>query len=215
MTGFRVALGGAQSLFGIRPDITILGKIIGGGLPVGALGGRREFMEMLAPVGPVYQAGTLSGNHLTMAAGLATLSICQSESETLYAHLNACSQAICAQLETAAHRHRIPLQTQSVGGMFGFFFSEDPVNNYEQACQSNTNRFAAFFNPCLLRAFTYPHQLLKLVLFLALMTLLSLSIPVMQSIKRWLVFNVDVACCAECCQLPYLDFGFLLSIISI
>ena len=156
MTGFRVALGGAQSLFGIQPDITILGKIIGGGLPVGALGGRREFMEMLAPVGPVYQAGTLSGNHLTMAAGLATLSICQSESETLYAHLNACSQAICAQLETAAHRHSIPLQTQSVGGMFGFFFSEEPINNYEQACQSNTNRFAAFFQSMLAQGIYLP-----------------------------------------------------------
>jgi glutamate-1-semialdehyde 2,1-aminomutase len=156
MTGFRVALGGAQSLYGIQPDITILGKIIGGGLPVGALGGRRELMEMLAPVGPVYQAGTLSGNHLTMAAGLATLKICQAKSLALYSHLNVYTKALCDYMQTTAQRLNIPIQLQSVGGMFGFFFSDSPVQCYEQACQSDTKRFAQFFQSMLAQGVYLP-----------------------------------------------------------
>lgn len=144
MTGFRVALGGAQTLYGIRPDLTTLGKIIGGGLPVGALGGRRDLMEQLAPLGPVYQAGTLSGNPVAMAAGLATLELVATPG--FHAELAAKTQQLCAGLEDAAHQCGIPLTTNQVGGMFGLFFTDATVRSYAQATACNVERFKRFFH---------------------------------------------------------------------
>ena len=144
MTGFRVALGGAQALYGIRPDLTTLGKIIGGGLPVGAFGGRQEVMEQLAPLGPVYQAGTLSGNPVAMAAGLATLE--QVVTPGFYPALAAKTQQLCQGLEAAAQANRIPLTTHQVGGMFGFFFTDQTVDSYAQATACDVERFKAFFH---------------------------------------------------------------------
>ena len=156
MTGFRVALGGAQSIYDISPDITVLGKIIGGGLPVGAVGGKRSLMSLLAPSGPVYQAGTLSGNHLTMAAGLTTLRICQRDADRIYPQLNHYTETLCARMSQLAQRYGIGLQVSHVGGMFGFFFSDSPVVNYEQACQSDTKRFAQFFRAMLAQGIYFP-----------------------------------------------------------
>ena len=156
MTGFRTALGGAQSLYNIKPDLTILGKIIGGGLPVGAIGGSAKIMSQLAPSGPVYQAGTLSGNHLTLAAGIETLKICQKESATLYPQLNQYTTTLCERMQVLAKQHNIHLQAQSVGGMFGFFFSNSPVDNYQKACQSNQELFKQFFHLMLAQGIYLP-----------------------------------------------------------
>ena len=123
MTGFRVALGGAQALYGVRPDLTTLGKIIGGGMPVGAFGGRREIMEQLSPLGPVYQAGTLSGNPVAMAAGLATLELVAVPG--FHERLNASTDVLVQRLAVAASSSDIPLATNHVCGMFGFFFTEE------------------------------------------------------------------------------------------
>jgi glutamate-1-semialdehyde 2,1-aminomutase len=139
MTGFRVAKGGAQELYGIRPDLTTLGKIVGGGMPVGAFGGRREIMEHIAPLGPVYQAGTLSGNPVAMAAGLATLN--GLEAPGFHAKLQVATDRLVAGLEDAAARAGIPLATNHVCGMFGFFFtSAGHVTSYAEAtaCDSRT-----------------------------------------------------------------------------
>lgn len=156
MTGFRVALGGAQSLFNIKPDITVLGKIIGGGLPVGAIGGRADLMQQLAPSGPVYQAGTLSGNHLTLAAGTTTLALCQAASPQLYAQLSDYTHQLTTGMQAAAARHGISLQTAAVGGMFGFYFSENPVTCYAEACQSNQDLFRRFFHAMLAQGIYFP-----------------------------------------------------------
>tara|TARA_B100001989_G_C24542631_1_gene468566 strand:+ start:1524 stop:2804 length:1281 start_codon:yes stop_codon:yes gene_type:complete len=156
MTGFRVALGGAQSLFNIKPDITVLGKIIGGGLPVGAIGGRADLMQQLAPSGPIYQAGTLSGNHLTLAAGTTTLALCQDASPQLYAQLSDYTHQLTAGMRQAADRHNIPLQTAAVGGMFGFYFSEKPVTNYVEACKSDQALFRDFFQAMLAQGVYFP-----------------------------------------------------------
>lgn len=131
MTGFRVALGGAQALYQITPDLTTLGKVIGGGMPVGALGGRREIMEYLAPVGPIYQAGTLSGNPIAMAAGLATLNVISREN--IFHKLTATTKALTDGLTRMAKTWRIPVTTTAVGGMFGLFFidGEAPRNSTE------------------------------------------------------------------------------------
>ena len=150
MTGFRVALGGAQGRYGVTPDLTTLGKVIGGGLPVGAFGGRRAIMEHLAPLGAVYQAGTLSGNPVAMAAGLATLELLTSPGfyETLEERVRLLTEGLVA----AAQLHHIPFMTQRVGGMFGLFFTtESAVQNYEQAMACDVSRFRVFFHAMLER----------------------------------------------------------------
>jgi glutamate-1-semialdehyde 2,1-aminomutase len=144
MTGFRVALGGAQELYGVRPDLTTLGKIIGGGLPVGAFGGHADIMDRLAPLGPVYQAGTLSGNPLAMAAGIATVGYLRDHCADAYAKLEKLSSAVADGVASAAATQIIPLTTNRVGSMWTWFFTSGPVTNYEQAAHSDTKRFAAF-----------------------------------------------------------------------
>ena len=148
MTGFRVALGGAQALYGIRPDLTTLGKIVGGGMPVGAFGGRREIMEHIAPLGPVYQAGTLSGNPVAMAAGLATLRAI--EAPGFHARLAAATDALVAGLAAAARAAGVPLVTNHVCGMFGLFFTDRPsVTSYAGATACDVGRFRRFFHAML------------------------------------------------------------------
>ena len=145
MTGFRVGLQGAQGHYGIRPDLTTLGKIIGGGMPVGAFGGRREVMEYLAPVGPVYQAGTLSGNPVAMAAGLAMLKAIQQPG--LYEALTDKTRRIAEGLKQAAGRHGIPLAITHVGGMFGFFFTKERrVSRFEQVTACDMHAFRRFYH---------------------------------------------------------------------
>ena len=144
MTGFRVAPGGAQELYGISPDLTTLGKIIGGGMPVGAFGGRQAIMDRLAPLGPIYQAGTLSGNPVAMAAGLATLNLIATPG--FHADLAAKTVQLCAGLVEAGRATGVPLTTNSVGGMFGLFFSAEPVTTYAQATACDVERFKAFFH---------------------------------------------------------------------
>jgi glutamate-1-semialdehyde 2,1-aminomutase len=147
MTGFRVALGGVQQREGVTPDLTAMGKIIGGGLPVGAFGGRAEVMDHLAPDGPVYQAGTLSGNPLAMAAGIAALRIL--EEEAPYPRLAELGEKLAAGIREAASSAGIPLQVPQVGSMLCLFFSEDPVMNYEQAVETNTDHFKILFSHAL------------------------------------------------------------------
>ena len=143
MTGFRVDYGGAQEIFGIIPDMTIFGKVIGGGLPVGAYGGRQDVMLMVAPAGPVYQAGTLSGNPLAVAAGRKTLEILQAPDT--YAELSRKSNWLVDEMRQSAGQNGIPFQTNVMGGMFGFFFAEKPVHNYQDAAESNQDCFREFF----------------------------------------------------------------------
>jgi glutamate-1-semialdehyde 2,1-aminomutase len=145
MTGFRVARGGAQALYGIRPDLTTLGKIIGGGMPVGAFGGRRDVMERLAPLGPVYQAGTLSGNPVSMAAGLATLELLSIPG--FHERLGKTTDSLVARLRGAAARADVPFTTNHVCGMFGFFFSsEQTVDSYAKVMACDVPRFNRFFH---------------------------------------------------------------------
>jgi glutamate-1-semialdehyde 2,1-aminomutase len=145
MTGFRVALGGAQALYNIKPDLTTLGKVIGGGMPVGAFGGRRDIMQKLAPLGPVYQAGTLSGNPVAMAAGLKTLELISKKD--FYADLSHKVTTLTAGLQDIAHRHRIHFSTNRVGGMFGLFFTAaETVSHFEQVMQCDAERFKKFFH---------------------------------------------------------------------
>lgn len=145
MTGFRVALGGAQAYYNITPDLTTLGKIIGGGMPVGAFGGKKEIMHHIAPLGPVYQAGTLSGNPIAMAAGLAALS--QISQPGVYEALTAKTTQLLDGLKAAANAAGIALTTNQVGGMFGIFFTEqDVVSSYAQATQCNIDAFKRFFH---------------------------------------------------------------------
>jgi len=145
MTGFRVGLKGAQGLFSVQPDLTTLGKVIGGGLPVGAFGGRRDIMECVAPLGPVYQAGTLSGNPIAMASGIATLGII--EKPDFFPDLQAQTSNFVKRLEVLARDRKVPLTANSIGGMFGFFFTSDyPVSNFAQVLNSNTSNFNAFFH---------------------------------------------------------------------
>src|SRR5437764_489165 len=143
ITGFRVALGGMQERTGITPDLTCLGKVIGGGLPVGAYGGRREIMQQVAPLGPMYQAGTLSGNPLAMAAGIATLKALQQPGQ--YERIEHLSQLLHAGIEQALREARIIAQCVSIGALFCLYFTEHPVTNYASAKTADTERFARFF----------------------------------------------------------------------
>jgi len=149
MTGFRVALGGAQAHYGIAPDLTTFGKIIGGGMPVGAYGGRRDLMVRIAPSGPIYQAGTLSGNPVAMAAGLAMLELVQAPG--FHDQLTAATNALCDGLEQAARDAGVPLTTTRVGGMFGLFFTSEQVDTYAQAIACDTAAFNRFFHAMLER----------------------------------------------------------------
>jgi glutamate-1-semialdehyde 2,1-aminomutase len=145
MTGFRVARGGAQAACGVHPDLTTLGKIIGGGMPVGAFGGRADVMQKIAPTGPVYQAGTLSGNPVAMAAGLTTLDLI--DEAGFYDRLSAQTEALTDGLNEAAAAAGVPLATTRLGGMFGFFFTgEGPVRSYEQVMACDGDRFKRFFH---------------------------------------------------------------------
>jgi glutamate-1-semialdehyde 2,1-aminomutase len=147
MTGFRVAYGGAQQLYGIKPDLTCLGKIIGGGLPAAAYGGRREIMSLIAPAGPVYQAGTLSGNPLAMAAGIAQLELLQQSG--VYERLEARSAQLAEGLKEAATAAGIAITQTRVGSMFCLFFTDQPVTDYASAKTASTERYAHFFQAML------------------------------------------------------------------
>lgn len=145
MTGFRVALGGAQAIYQVKPDLTTLGKVIGGGMPVGALGGKASIMDYLAPIGPVYQAGTLSGNPLAMAAGLATL--CEIEKPGFYQHLSTMSESLINGFTNVAKSLHIPFCGIAVGGMFGFCFSEkSQIANYSDIAAADEPLFKHFFH---------------------------------------------------------------------
>ena len=147
MTGFRVAAGGAQRLYGIEPDLTCLGKVVGGGLPAAAYGGRRDYMARIAPEGDVYQAGTLSGNPLAVAAGLETLT--RLEEPGVYEKLGARTEQLVSGLLEAAKDEGVPFTATSVGGMFGFFFHPGPVTSYADSQQSHDARFRKFFSSML------------------------------------------------------------------
>ena len=153
MTGFRVAHGGAQARYGITPDLTCLGKVIGGGFPCAAFGGRRDIMQQLAPLGPVYQAGTLSGNPVAMAAGAATLRLLSQEGA--YEKLAGLARQVSMGLAELGRRHNVPVQASHCGGMWGFFFNACSVRNYEEARQSNTKYYAFFFHEMLKRGFYF------------------------------------------------------------
>ncbi|MSP13632.1 MAG: glutamate-1-semialdehyde-2,1-aminomutase [Chloroflexi bacterium] len=148
ITGFRLARGGAQELYGIFPDLTCLGKIVGGGLPVGAFGGRREIMELLAPLGPVYQAGTLSGNPLAMAAGMATLDAL-AQTPQAYSRLDELAAQLVGGWKAAAHDAGLPVTINRVGSMFTAFFTAGPVTDYASAKRSDTAVYARFFHAML------------------------------------------------------------------
>ena len=148
MTGFRVALGGAQAVYNIKPDLTTLGKIIGGGMPAAAFGGRKDIMQKLSPLGPVYQAGTLSGNPLAMTAGLSMLEIISREG--FYENLTAKTDKLVSGILEKAKAANIPMTSNSVGGMFGLFFSEEhKIENFEQVSNCNIERFNRFFHQML------------------------------------------------------------------
>ncbi len=144
MTGFRVALGGACQLYGIDPDLVTLGKIVGGGLPVGVFGGKRVFMDLVSPLGPVYQAGTLSGNPLAMAAGLATLGYLQEHAAEIYARLESASRTVAEGVAQEAARAGVVLTTNRVGAMWTWFFTPGPVANYDDAARADTAAFGRF-----------------------------------------------------------------------
>ncbi len=160
MTGFRVALGGALQLYGmtaeLAPDLVTLGKIVGGGLPVGVFGGRRELMEMLSPVGPVYQAGTLSGNPLAMAAGLATIAYLEEHSAEVYPHLEAMTKKLAEGVAAEAARAGVPVTLNRVGSMWTWFLTAGPVQNYDDAAKSNTTAFGHFHRAMLDRGVWLP-----------------------------------------------------------
>lgn len=154
ITGFRLCYGGAQNIFGIVPDMTVLGKIIGGGFPIGAYGGRRELMELVAPVGDVYQAGTLSGNPVAVEAGIATLNVLKREQP--YERLEALSERLSQALIEAGERKGIELKVNRIGSMLTLFFTSEQVTDYETALTSNTNLYARFFHSMLARGVYLP-----------------------------------------------------------
>jgi len=147
MTGFRVHPGGAQTLYNIKPDLTAFGKVIGGGLPVGAYGGRHDIMEMVAPVGPMYQAGTLSGNPLAMTAGIETLKILREPG--VWENIEANGANLIEGLRNIADKANIPVTLSRVGTMFGMFFNEGKVVDWETAAKSDTKRFGNYFQAML------------------------------------------------------------------
>lgn len=153
MTGFRVAHGGVQSIYNITPDLTTLGKIIGGGLPVGAYGGKKEIMDSISPVGPVYQAGTLSGNPVAMTAGIATLEILRDSA--IYKTLEEKSKRLAAGMEQACRDARVPAYHTRIGSMLCTFFTDRPVTDYATAMKSDTKRYAKFFHGMLERGFYF------------------------------------------------------------
>jgi glutamate-1-semialdehyde 2,1-aminomutase len=153
MTGFRIGPGGVQGLYGLRPDLTCLGKIVGGGLPVGAYGGRADLMDLVSPAGPVYQAGTLSGNPLAMAAGLWSLSRL---TPSLYRRLSSLGEALATGLAGAAREAGVPIQINAIGSMITPFFTSERVINLRTAMTSDTNAFAAFFRAMLERGIYLP-----------------------------------------------------------
>jgi len=140
MTGFRISYGGAQARFGITPDLTTMGKVIGGGLPVGAYGGRKDIMEMVAPAGPMYQAGTLSGNPLAMTAGIKTLELLKRPGT--YEKLEATTKRLAEGIQEAAKAAGLPVCGNSISAMFGFFLCDGPVRNFEEAKATDSDRFA-------------------------------------------------------------------------
>lgn len=146
ITGFRIAPGGAQEKYNIKPDLTTLGKIIGGGMPIGAVGGKKEIMDLLAPVGPVYQAGTLSGNPISVACGIATLKLLKNDS---YEYLENISSLLCEGIEKINHELDIKAQINRVGSMFSVFFTANKVKDYESSKKSDTKTFAEFFKTML------------------------------------------------------------------
>ncbi len=154
ITGFRLSYGGAQKLLNVKPDLTCLGKIIGGGLPVGAYGGHREIMKWIAPEGPVYQAGTLSGNPLAVAAGLAALTTLKKPGT--YAKLEQMTTELTAGLLNAAERAGIPVQINTIGSMFTVFFAATPITDFQKAKTCDTARYARFFNAMLDRGIYFP-----------------------------------------------------------
>lgn len=149
MTGFRVSYGGAQELYKIKPDLTTLGKVIGGGLPVGAYGGPNEIMSLVAPVGPMYQAGTLSGNPLAMAAGLAMLCTLRENRHEIYPRLDALTGQLCDSVLAAAREQNIAMTVNRVGSMFTFFFTDKAVTNWDSAAKCDTKKFGNFFRAML------------------------------------------------------------------
>ena len=149
MTGFRLAYGGAQELYGIQPDLTTFGKIIGGGLPVGAYGGREEIMDMVAPLGSVYQAGTLSGNPLAMAAGIAQLNILREKKNEIYPRLETLSAKLVDGVTAAAKDTGVAVTANRVGSMFTWFFTADPITNWDSAEKADTQAFGRFFRAML------------------------------------------------------------------
>ena len=165
MTGFRVAYGGAQARFNIRPDITTLGKIIGGGMPIGAYGASREIMQLVSPLGPMYQAGTLSGNPVAVAAGRATLSVLRNSS--IYDDLEERAGEWEAGALAAADKHNVPVTLNRVGSMWTLFFTEGPVTDFESANRSNREKFARFFHLMLAEGIYLPPSQLEAAFFSA------------------------------------------------
>src|SRR5438270_2556715 len=163
MTGFRVAYSGAQSLFGIKPDLTTLGKVIGGGMPIAAYGGRRELMKLVSPLGPMYQAGTLSGNPIAVAAGKSTLSVLKNSS--IYDDLEERSAEFEHGVKRAAEKHGVPITFNRVGSMWTIFFTEGPVTDWESANKSNRDKFARFFHVMLAEGVYLPPSQLEAAFF--------------------------------------------------
>ena len=165
MTGFRVAYGGAQTRFGVRPDITTLGKVIGGGMPIGAYGASRELMQLVSPLGPMYQAGTLSGNPVAVAAGRATLSVLRNSS--IYDDLEERGAEFETGVRNAADKHNVPITMNRVGSMWTIFFTEGPVTDFDSANLSNRDRFSRFFNLMLAEGVYLPPSQLEAAFFSA------------------------------------------------
>ena len=165
MTGFRVAYSGAQSLYGVKPDLTTLGKIIGGGMPIGAYGGARKFMQLVSPLGPVYQAGTLSGNPVAVAAGKSTLGVLKNSS--IYRDLEERSAEFEHGVRRSAEKHSVPITFNRVGSMWTIFFTEGPVTDYESANRSNRDKFARFFHVMLAEGVYLPPSQMEAAFFSA------------------------------------------------
>ncbi|MCU1230046.1 MAG: glutamate-semialdehyde--aminomutase [Acidobacteria bacterium] len=165
MTGFRVSYNGAQSLYGVRPDITTLGKVIGGGMPIGAYGAPRELMQLVSPLGPMYQAGTLSGNPIAVAAGRATLSVLKNSS--IYNDLEERSSEFETGVTSAAEKHNVPIVVNRVGSMWTIFFTDAPVTDFESADKSNREKFARFFHLMLAEGVYLPPSQLEAAFFSA------------------------------------------------